>query len=97
MPNCTNCRALLPRHQHHLYLDRDGVCPHCGHKGPEWRAPGDGETLQNNPGGKKPDNYELQRGGWGEWWQDYGFALTIIGLVFLWAISATLLDACHPL
>ena len=23
-------------------------------KGPEWRAPGDGETLQNNPDGKKP-------------------------------------------
>jgi iduronate 2-sulfatase len=23
-------------------------------KGPEWRAPGDGETLQNNPNGKKP-------------------------------------------
>jgi iduronate 2-sulfatase len=23
-------------------------------KGPEWRAPGDGETLQNNPEGKKP-------------------------------------------
>ncbi|MBC8348386.1 MAG: sulfatase [Verrucomicrobia bacterium] len=23
-------------------------------KGPEWKAPGDGETLQNNPDGKKP-------------------------------------------
>ena len=23
-------------------------------KGPEWRAPGDGETLQNNPEGKRP-------------------------------------------
>ena len=23
-------------------------------KGPEWRAPGDGETLQNNPAGKRP-------------------------------------------
>jgi len=23
-------------------------------KGPEWRAPGDGETLENNPDGKKP-------------------------------------------
>ena len=23
-------------------------------KGPEWRTPGDGETLQNNPDGKKP-------------------------------------------
>ena len=23
-------------------------------KGPEWRAPGEGETLQNNPDGKKP-------------------------------------------
>ena len=23
-------------------------------KGPEWRAPGDGETLQNNPDGKRP-------------------------------------------
>lgn len=23
-------------------------------KGPEWRAPGDGETLQNNPNGKRP-------------------------------------------
>jgi len=23
-------------------------------QGPEWRAPGDGETLQNNPDGKKP-------------------------------------------
>ena len=23
-------------------------------KGPEWRAPGDGETLQKNPDGKRP-------------------------------------------
>ena len=23
--------------------------------GPEWKAPGDGETLENNPDGKKPD------------------------------------------
>lgn len=34
--------------------DADSWTERFNSKGPEWRAPGDGETLENNPDGKKP-------------------------------------------